>query len=741
MQRTLLGRLAASLAALLILSGGAVAGAGSGSGSKADRYSPARLAATEPDAKTAVRVAARRRAELRTPRAKRARRRSRTAYRGKSKKLALRAAKRNYSELISEPIWEPPRLKPGDRIKEYTSDTSALVDVVGTDHDALVESIVPFSVEGASGERETIDLKLQRKGETYVPRKAAMKGSLPRALADGVVVGHKIRFTPAGAEDAAGAELLGDKALYANVAQDTDVLVGVLPHAIETFHFLRSPKSPEKHVLDLSLPKGASLERLKTGSVAIELDGEPLGTVGPVTAMDAQGQNVPVSYSIRGHQLTLDVEHRGLDLAYPLVVDPTFSEPWGSDYEAGIEFGGLWQFATNRPGLILSSLSGGWGEGPYVVMPRSSTAYNHGDYGQWYVRAPGTILITRTDWDDIRQAGQPSQQGGPACVSLGFQTGDRSQWLGTPHTYIPCAPFHDSHEEICGGNPPCAPNSMPTGNVVTFYSWMYGGGTRIDENYAFIDGAFVYEHDLDRPTFSNVTHSSRPTGWVESASESVTATAEDTGFGVKRMSMSRVGPGAAPDTRALSCIGNVWDRCPATWSSNSNYRNWTQTFNYTTAGFPDGENTIGLYAVDALGNPSTGAAGSPTHESHQWVVKVDRVAPDYEPNSPSGPLAPSTGWVSDPSPSLTVDLRDSNPNGGQVSGVKYSKIEFDPGSGPSETKSNRKPDDTGPPCDAQSGCKATLSHSLDWPTAQTGRTASGWAPRTLWVTRSSGRGA
>ena len=641
-------------------------------------------------------------------------------YRGKSKRRALRAAKRNHEDLVSSPIWEPPRLKQGERIKEYTSDTSAIVDVAGTEDDALVESILPFSVTGADGTRRPVSTTLKPKGSSHSPHRSATKVDIPRKLGDGIALGEHIRVTPGGAGDAAAAQFIDDKAFYANVDRDTDWFIAALPTGIETFTQVRSPKSPEKHTLRFSLPEDATLERKDDGGVAIDRGKDRLATVTPVTAIDAQGRPVPVSYSIDGHELTMNVDHRGRDLAYPVMVDPGIKEPWRTDYEAGLAFANFWRFHTNQSDRIFSSVNGGWGEGPYIAM--GNGWFNQFDSGQWYVQAPGTIFITRSDWMGVRQVDfSSSPNNAIPCVSVGFQTGDRTQWLGSPPV-LGCGTFPNGNKEICAGNPPCAPNDMPAGNITVFLAWAWNPGSRNNASYAFVDNAYVYEHDLDRPKFSSVNHASRPTGWVESGSGSVSATIEDTGFGVKAMSMSRAGPdarpasGATPDTRLFTvsdgsgCDGNAWERCPATWSPSSSYRNWTQTFNYTTSGFPDGVNTMGFYALDALRNPSTGPPPPPappdyqpndldqrfiwgshtwTYDSHTWTVKVDRLPPN-SPIELSGPMA---NKYAGENPTLGTLATDPH------SGVKSTELQV---GGSTQVKERATP-----PCSADPGCPTT----------------------------------
>lgn len=86
---------------------------------------------------------------------------------------------------------------------------------------------------------------------------------------------------------------------------------------------VRSPKSAEEFRFAVDLPDGETLRADEaSGGVALERDGRAVGAILAPSARDAQGRPVEVSYAVEGKTVVVKVAHRGLDVVYPLVVDP-----------------------------------------------------------------------------------------------------------------------------------------------------------------------------------------------------------------------------------------------------------------------------------------------------------------------------------------------------------------------------------------------------------------------------------
>jgi hypothetical protein len=82
---------------------------------------------------------------------------------------------------------------------------------------------------------------------------------------------------------------------------------------------------PGRLVLDYRLGDGLALRRSgDPEQAAVVVRGEKtVATTSKVVAFDADGRPVPVHSSVHGEQLVIEVDHRGRDLRYPLLVDPT----------------------------------------------------------------------------------------------------------------------------------------------------------------------------------------------------------------------------------------------------------------------------------------------------------------------------------------------------------------------------------------------------------------------------------
>ena len=117
--------------------------------------------------------------------------------------------------------------------------------------------------------------------------------------------------------------LQGASVLYANTQADTDTLAKPTSVGFELSSILRSEDSPHELYYHLGLPSGASLvQHDDRGPIQIVSGGGILGMVMPPSAVDAVGAAVPVSMSVKGDLLALDVSTG--EYQYPLDVDPEY---------------------------------------------------------------------------------------------------------------------------------------------------------------------------------------------------------------------------------------------------------------------------------------------------------------------------------------------------------------------------------------------------------------------------------
>jgi RHS repeat-associated protein len=185
----------------------------------------------------------------------------------------------------------------------------------------LAVSSVPLRVASGSRQMQPVSLRLRRTGDVFSAVNPLQSVSVARRLSGGVAVGSSgIRLVPQGS-DVAGTLVYGRSVFFANVGLDEDASVAPTISGVELSAVLRSRLSPQQLRYRVVLPAGMTMRALNGGAV-ISGAGVSAHVLAP-TAVDAQGQNVPVRMTVSGDQLVLYVAHRELDVAYPLLVDPT----------------------------------------------------------------------------------------------------------------------------------------------------------------------------------------------------------------------------------------------------------------------------------------------------------------------------------------------------------------------------------------------------------------------------------
>lgn len=189
----------------------------------------------------------------------------------------------------------------------------------------LAISSAPLEVSQGGGRLAPVDLHLRSVSGGFAPANPVVPLLIGSQLSGGVEVGRSgVRLTMQGAD--VGGQLAGSgAAMFANVATDTDALVLPAATGVELDATLRSPLSPEVFRYEVSLPRGASLKATSRGAVDVLSGGRLVGVVSPPVAVDAQGSAVPVKMTVAGSSLVLDVAHREASLAYPILVDPTYT--------------------------------------------------------------------------------------------------------------------------------------------------------------------------------------------------------------------------------------------------------------------------------------------------------------------------------------------------------------------------------------------------------------------------------
>lgn len=93
------------------------------------------------------------------------------------------------------------------------------------------------------------------------------------------------------------------------------------------------PEAPDTSTYTLSLPPGAELKQAGSGGAEVLSGEEQLLLVPDPTAIDADGNPVPVALRIEGDSITI-AAHPDATTIYPVLVDPLWGEWQWSETEA-----------------------------------------------------------------------------------------------------------------------------------------------------------------------------------------------------------------------------------------------------------------------------------------------------------------------------------------------------------------------------------------------------------------------
>jgi RHS repeat-associated protein len=306
-------------------------------------------------------------AKLSSPEAVTAREESQSKYEGLDSEQAAKLASEAFPEAIDHPAGTLPPLPAGQRVVGYPADDAAQVDLSGGKH-GVIESGEPIAIETSPGQHEPLDLSLSEVGGAFQPARSGVDVRIPKQLADGVqVTGSGVSLTPVDEHGSAlgGSEGVIDGAtvLYANTQTDADTVVKPLTNGFEEDTLLRSVDSPSELSFRVGLPAGATLVSAKDDSGAMEVvdEGAVIASVAPPSARDAEGTVVPVSMSVSGDVLTVNVDQHAGSYRYPIDVDPTvtdsafesglyngYDESWLFYNGSGSQFGGAWETFEDR---------------------------------------------------------------------------------------------------------------------------------------------------------------------------------------------------------------------------------------------------------------------------------------------------------------------------------------------------------------------------------------------------------
>ena len=426
-----------------------------------------------------------------------------------------------------------------------------------------------------------------------------------------------------------------DRAFFASVLEDTDVGVIPLPNGAELFVVARSPRAPERFVLDVELPDGARLRQAiardpipndPPKSLEIVRGEETLGYIHPPIAIDADGEAVPATMTLDGQSIVLAVPHRDRDIRYPVNVDPEMR--MYSDISAGW-LGWDWNqslVGTGNAGNFFARKNDcAYYCGLYQSFP-PYTRLNNGSYAQWYYRAPLNSYLYRTTFSGIAHAPLSLYGANHTRAFQGLMNSSYTAWesnvnyvnqagVSGPNPYGPhSGSYYGLQHDFCF-NPRCDPNTAAASEqnfaVFGLESRNGFGGTTPPTSGAYpgtttMAWANVYLGDRRPPSLTTATPASRD--WTDEpagTTHTITTGVHDDGLGIYGIGLD----GAASGSSAVrhGCEGHiVRSKCPSDWSTSLTY-----TLN-------EGINTLTTYGQDFVGNRTPGGT---------WTEKIDRSAP------------------------------------------------------------------------------------------------------------------
>ncbi len=584
---------------------------------------------------------------------------------------------------------DPSRLLDAAELEQIYSPTEALASVEGTP--ALIDSSVPLRAPGADGKLGKVDLGLEATADGYMPANPLVDLRLPADSGGSISIGDQgLELRLLDADPKSGASLSPSGSLFApEAAEDTSLLLTPISAGLELSAMLTSRRSPEQLAFEVNLSAGSELRAAGNGGAEVVGEkGQVLYGISSPRAFDAQGTVVPIAMKVDGNQIVLQVSHRDLDIAYPLLVDPEITENWSNFTDTSKLNFWSWQYSGvgaedyigKREPIVTN-----WGNGLYV-RSRSSFTYPGGSYGRWWLGAPNSTAYFR-------------------FVSLGpIHYDPHGCTANEPHPYL--GVWND------GGYWEAITNAYPSGYISSFANgtaFKTGSRTifvaigaaananiKCGHDYA-LNGATLYLTDPENPTVSSP--GGIPSGWIKQETPlPITVPVSDPGLGVKS---AKVTSEAGESTQTLGCTGHFGSTCPP---SN------TFTFNLSAASFKEGERTASFSATDALGNFSN---------TQTSTLRIDRTKPGVILDNQLAEATEEVGGEKAeeedevafdplhlPVYNVTIEATDgSNANATtKRSGVKSVELFLDKGKTPLKTWSNAS-------CSASS-CSLTATYAL-----------------------------
>jgi sugar lactone lactonase YvrE len=475
----------------------------------------------------------------------------------------------------------------------------------------VLDGDIPVRAPNEEGDLEKVDLNLEKAGSGWEPANPLVDVRIAESADDGVEIGNEgIRISLAGAEDGT-ARQLGEKNVFFGEVEkgsDSDLLIAPIAGGVEIFNQLRSEESPETLRFDFELPAGAELRPNGGGATAIASNGSVLGEIPPPTAIDAQGTSVPVDMKVEGNSLVLHVNHSQEELAYPILVDPTFQDWYWHNWYNGEELqalsNGAWQWNSNSSWIYGSTSCiytcwSGSHRGLYISTPSGSLPAN--GWGQWYYTAPNAETYLANAWvspfwrDNHTNCPQ-STYGQPYDYNGMWNETSWNRILYNEANYKGSSDIESWGRAFMIG--------MGTSSGVSIPCW----------RDVMAAGVAIWLEDWSRPYLTTT-----PTyKWTDTSPTRLNVSAYDSGLGVQRFQVkaTNASGGAEEWWTNHSCTGVYESPCPHTWNLGEGSQ---PVLNYSPAALPEGIVKLSITGYDA--------ATKPTFTTNELDIQVDHAAP------------------------------------------------------------------------------------------------------------------
>jgi RHS repeat-associated protein len=567
-------------------------------------------------------------AGLASPEAVTAREESRTKYEGLSPGQAAELAGEVFPDVIDRAAGTL-QLPVGQQVVGYLTDDVAQVDL-GGGKSGVIESSGPIAIETSKGHREPLDLDLEEANGAFQPVRSDLAIQIPKQIGGGVgLASTGVSLTPVGANGAAvggaGGAVDGATVLYANTQTDTDTVVKPLTSGFEEDAVLRSIESPEQLYYRVGLPAGSSLAQAADGSGGAEVvkEGVILAQIEVLGATDAAGSYVPVTLSVVGDEVKLTVADSG-EVQFPIEVDPTVKDGQLVEY----------------PGDHIYS---NWREEP---APPSPFTFSEGvlsltdsDSGTPYAREEWGGISYETQGASHIYEFQTYTSASNAGANIENKFAVKSPGKGLEEQWVLGSSYESKYEDFCvlAG---CATGKVEPANENNAVEFKQ---TAMDNGSAFsstISEARVGILQEAGPTITSVNTTSKtiegrpnalyPGTWTGPNRGAIELTATDPGTGIEHLYQDGIyaqsplnpkwlmagGPTEADVCRGVQCAQNATGRL----------------VNQYYEPLPSGEDTVELYAEDAVGLKAEVSEKVKSDDTLPYAIALAGLPPNNELN-------------------------------------------------------------------------------------------------------------